>query len=476
MKKTLTLSVLFLSLLTACTVGPNYQRPFLEIPKEYHPITGQAQDASQWLQARWWMQYKSPALNRLVSSALSNNRSLQQAMANVEKAASSLTVTRSDLFPQLNYSSETLKNRASENTLQGAELKGKTNSSYEILGASSWELDLWGKIRRQTESAQANLRSAQASYRGAIASVIGSTVITYLNLLQVDEQIRIAKETAQSYKETYDLFNKRFQYGNLSKMEVMQAKSQWQSAKVQVSPLEQNRVELLNSLSILTGISVDQMPKRESLSHLKFPVVVQGIPSQLLVDQPNIVVAEEQLIAANANIGVARAAYFPSISLSAGYGFSSDELRSLFKSPSHLWNFSGSITGPIFHWGAVEATVRLAKAEEQALLASYQLAVSQAFADVDNALSARAYLLQELKDKTELVESLKIYKHLAYEQYNGGYTGYVTVLQAEQSLLPQELNLAQVNADLLASIARIYQALGGSWIEQALIEEFQGNQ
>lgn len=460
------------SLLAGCAVGPDYERPLVPVPDAYRKINGTI-DASNWLTARWWMQYNDPGLNQLVSAAIANNRTLQQTMANVEKAAAALTVSRANLFPQLNYQADTGRARSSENTTAGAALHGTPVKTNEVLASASWELDLWGKIRRQTEAARATLRASEAAHKAAISSVIGSTVSTYLAVLTADEQLRIARETAKSYYETYKLFKLRAKYGNVSDMEVVQAKSQWQSAKVQIPSLLQNRVELINSLSILTGIEPSKMPPFPRLDQLSVPLIAEGIPSDLLTQRPDIVQAEEQLIAANADIGAARALYFPSISLSGGFGFSSGELKDLFNSPSRLWNYTGNISGPIFHWGAVQAGVKSAEAEQKAMLAAYQLAVAQAFTDVDNALSRRQNVVVELKDKKELVKSLKEYQRLAFDQYQGGYTGYVTVLQAEQSLLPQEISLAEVKASALSSVASIYQALGGGWIDQALIEEQQ---
>lgn len=456
--------------LAGCAVGPDYQRPEVDVPQQYRPVQSTV-DYSQWLDERWWQQYGSDTLNRLVAATLKNNLTLKQVMANVERAAAALTISRADLFPQLGYSGTASKVRSSEKTLQGAQLEGKTVKNYEALASASWELDLWGKIRRQTESAGADLRAVQAAHKAAVSSVVGSVVSTYISLLQIDEQIRIANETAESYKQTYDLFQMRFKYGNLSEMEVVQAKSQWQGAKVQLPSLEQSRTEIMNALSILTGLPVTDFETRDKLASLKMPVIAAGIPSELLTDRPDIVEAEQKLIAANADIGVARAAYFPSISLSAGLGTASTDLKDLFEGPAKLWNFSGSLTGPIFRWGAVVAGEKSAEAQQKAMLASYELTVAQAFADVDNALSARENLRSEEQDKIELVKSLKDYKRLATAQYNGGYTGYVTVLQAEQSLLPQELDLAQVRAKHLSSAVTIYQALGGGWIDKALAEE-----
>ncbi len=460
------------AVLTGCAVGPDYDRPYVPVPKDYRHIQGEEADLGL-LKARWWTEYNDPNLDFFVSKAIANNRTLQQTMANVERAAAQLTVARSNLFPQLNYSGDLGKSKASLNIPTGAAMGDKPIKSYEALASASWEIDLWGKIRRQTESARATLRATEAAHRAAISSVIGSVISTYLSILTTEEQYKIAVETAESYHKTYQLFLLRFKHGNVSEMEVAQAWSQWESAMVQIPQIRQNNTELKNSLSVLTGVPVDDFPKFKTLDELNVPAVVAGIPSQLLEERPDVIQAEEQLRAANADIGAAKALYFPSISLSGGLGFSSDQLKELFKGPSKVWQYAGNISGPIFHWGAVTAGVRSAEAQQKALLAAYQLAVSTAFADVDNALSRRQNVIEELRSKRSLVMSLEDYSRLANAQYQGGYTGYFTVLQAEQSLLPQQISLAEVKSRALNSVAQVYQALGGGWIDQALIEEQQ---
>ena len=286
--------------LSGCTVGPDYKRPMLDVPLEYRQISKEVEDNAQWLTARWWTQYQDPAIDALVSSAIKNNRTLQQTMSNVEKAAAAVTVARADLFPQLNYQGDAMRQRQSINTAMGEALQGKPFSTKEVLASASWEIDLWGKIRRKTESATATLRSMEAAHKAALSSVITSVVTTYLSILTVDEQLEVAKETANSYYQTYSLFKVRATHGNVSDMEVAQAKSQWQSAKVEIPVLQQSRVELMNSLSILTGVDVGDMPKFKRLRALKVPAIGKGIPSKLLTERPDIVEAEENLKAAQA--------------------------------------------------------------------------------------------------------------------------------------------------------------------------------
>lgn len=297
------------AVLTGCAAGPDYDRPYVPVPKDYRHIQGEEAGLGL-LKARWWTEYNDPNLDFFVSKAIANNRTLQQTMANVERAAAQLTVARSNLFPQLNYSGDLGKSKASLNTPTGAAMGDKPIKSYETLASASWEIDLWGKIRRQTESARATLRATEAAHRAAISSVIGSVISTYLSILTTEEQYKIAVETAESYHKTYQLFLLRFKHGNVSEMEVAQAWSQWESAMVQIPQIRQNNTELKNSLSVLTGVPVDDFPKFKTLDELNVPAVVVGIPSQLLEERPDVIQAEEQLRAANADIGAAKALYF----------------------------------------------------------------------------------------------------------------------------------------------------------------------
>ena len=249
------------AVLTGCAVGPDYDRPYVPVPKDYRHIQGEEAGLGL-LKARWWTEYNDPNLDFFVSKAIANNRTLQQTMANVERAAAQLTVARSNLFPQLNYSGDLGKSKASLNTPTGAAMGDKPIKSYETLASASWEIDLWGKIRRQTESARATLRATEAAHRAAISSVIGSVISTYLSILTTEEQYKIAVETAESYHKTYQLFLLRFKHGNVSEMEVAQAWSQWESAMVQIPQIRQNNTELKNSLSVLTGVPVDRNSRR----------------------------------------------------------------------------------------------------------------------------------------------------------------------------------------------------------------------
>ncbi len=458
-------------LLTGCAIGPDYVQPYLNMPMDYRTISGEALQNTEWLNAQWWKEYGDEGLDTLISCALANNRTLQQTMANVEKAAAAVTVTRSALFPQLGYTLQIERDKLSQNTYSGEALHGVPYNTRGVLASASWEIDLWGKIRRQTEAAEATLGAYEAAHKAAISSVIGSVISNYLSILMTDEQLRIAQETAKSYYDTYKLFLVRAEHGNVSDLEVAQAKSEWENAKVQIPTIKQERTEYVNALAVLTGVDPGDMPKFRTLSSLKVPVIGKGLPSDLLFQRPDIVEAEEELIAANADIGAARALYFPTIQITGDYGFSSAKLRHLFKAHSQVWDYVGTITGPIFQWGAIRAENREADADYMAMLASYKLTVADAFADVDNSLSRRQNLVQEMKDKISLVQSLREYKRLAYAQYEEGYTSYTTVLQAEQSLLPQELDLATVRANALLSVAQIYMALGGGWIDVALHQE-----
>ena len=250
-------------------------------------------------------------------------------------------------------------------------------------------------------------------------------------------------------------------------MNVEQARTQYETAAATIPQIENQIVQTENAISILLGRNPGPMPRGKSIYELAIPAVPAGLPSELLERRPDILQAEQNLIAANAQIGAARALYFPTISLTGNYGVSSSELANLFKGPAETWSYAGSIIGPIFTAGAISGQVRQAEAARQAALLSYQASIQSAFADVENALVAREKLAEQLDAQGRLVKAAKEYERLAWLQYNGGYTPYFTVLQAQQQLFPAELNRVQTRASLFISLVNIYKAMGGGWVNEA---------
>lgn len=454
-----------IAVLAGCTLGPDYQRPDIKSPAafQYEP-----KDAAQTADTLWWQQFQDPVLDQLIAEALAHNTNVQIAAANVEQAAAVLTQTRSQLFPQLGYGAGAQRERTREPAFASL-IPNYPNpaSAYQAALQASWEIDLWGRIRRQSEAAYANVLATDEARRGVILTLVANVANGYLQLRGLDQQLEVAKKTLQTYKESVDLFQLQFQYGQVSMMNVAQAQSQYETAAAQIPLIESQIAQTQNSLAVLVGRDPGPIARGKSVYELKLPQVPQGVPSQLLERRPDLLQSEQQLIAANAQIGAAKALYFPTISLTGAYGNASADLSKLFSGPAKVWSYAGSAVGPIFSFGAVSGQVAQAEAGQQAALLNYQLSIRNAFADVDNALVANTKLQEQLDAQVKLVAALQQYSDLARLQYDGGYTSYSTVLQAEQALFPAQLNLASIRAQVFASAVNIYKAMGGGWVTLA---------
>jgi multidrug efflux system outer membrane protein len=340
-------------------------------------------------------------------------------------------------------------------------------SAYQALASASWEIDLWGRIRRLSESAQATLFATEQARRCVVLSLVSTVASSYLQLRALDDQIEISRRTLAAYAESVRLFELQFRYGVINQMTVEQARSQYEAAAAQIPQLESQAVQLENALSILLGRNPGPIQRGKPLVELALPAVPAGLPSDMLERRPDIAQAEQLLIAANARIGAARAQYFPSISLTGTFGGASAELSNLFSGPARVWSFAGALAGPIFTGGAVAGTVAQAEAAQKAAILGYELAIQSAFADVENALVSRAKTDEQLQAQERLVKSLSEYERLARLQYVGGYTPYLTVLNAQQQLFPAELSYAQIRAQNLNALVGLYKSMGGGWIVEA---------
>lgn len=446
-------------------MGPDYKRPAVEAPKafQYEP-----KDAARTADTLWWKQFQDPVLDGLIAEALAHNTNIAIAAANVEQAAAVLTQTRSQLFPQVGYSATGERQKTVEPAFARL-IPNYPNpvTAYQALLSASWEIDLWGRIRRQSEAALANVLATEEARRGVILSLVAQVASSYLTLRGLDAQLVVAQQTLGTYAESVKLFTLQFKYGQVSQMSVAQAQSQYESAAAQIPLIESQIAQNQNALAVLIGRDPGPIARGKTVYDFKLPQVPAGVPSELLERRPDLLQAEQQLIAANAQIGAAKALYFPQISLTGVFGGASSDLSNLFKGSSRVWNYAGSVVGPIFTFGAVSGQVAQAEAAQTAALLNYELAIRNAFADVDNALVANQKIQEQLAAQERLVAALKDYSRLARLQYDGGYAPYSTVLQAEQTLFPAELNLATIRAQSFASSVAIYKAMGGGWVTQA---------
>ncbi len=451
--------------LAGCMVGPDYRRPSVEMPQAFRYAE---KDARQTADTEWWKAFGDPVLDGLISEALANNKDIKIAAANIEKASGVLTQVRSPLFPQLSYQGNYANQRASErNNTPVPSSVSNPFDSFQLFAGATWEIDLWGRIRRLSEAARADLLATGEARKGVVLSLVAAVASNYLQLCGLDEQLAIARLNLSAYAESVNIFELQFQYGAVSLMNVEQARTQYETAAATIPKLESQIAQTENALSILLGRNPGPIARGKINKDLAFPAIPSGLPSQLLERRPDLAQAEQNLISANAQIGAAKALYFPTIALTGSFGYESKNLSDLFKGPARVWSYGGSITGPIFTAGGISGQVRQAEAAQKAALINYEKAIQSAFADVENALVDRKKLEEQLKAQQRLVDASKQYESLAKLQYNGGYSPYSTVLQAQQQLFPAELNLAQIRTALLTSYVNIYKTMGGGWVQGA---------
>ncbi|MFO1303525.1 MAG: efflux transporter outer membrane subunit [Burkholderiales bacterium] len=451
-------------ILAGCMVGPDYKRPPVDAPKAYlyEPKDTVVADLE------WWKRFDDPVLDRLIADALANNRNIRIAAANVEQAAGVVTSVKSPLYPQVGYEANAGRLRFSQSGTSSLPIDmSNPTPFYQLLAGASWEIDLWGKVRRQTEAAQANLLATEEARRGVILTLVADVAAGYLQLRGLDEQLAMALRTQKTYREALDLMELRYKYGRVSEMNVEQARARYETAAAKIPQIRRDIAVLEDSLSILVGKLPGPIPRGKSIFELAVPPIPAGIPSELLERRPDLLQAEQQLIAANATIGAAKAQYFPSISLTAALGTASTDLSNLFKGPARTWSFVGNLTGPIFTGGLIAGQVAQAEAGQKAALVSYELAIQNAFADVDSALVTRETLAEQVAAQEKLVKALRGYSKLARMLFDGGRESYTTVLQAEQQLFPAELDWAGAQAKLCISLVNIYKAMGGGWVATA---------
>lgn len=460
--------LLLLLLLTSCIVGPNYERPCVDIPESFFFETD---DAKNTLDITWWHQFDDPVLEGYIEEALANNKDVQIAAANILNAIGLLIQIRADLFPQIGYSGLVSRTRFSESAgnampSTSSPMPSFTNpeTTWQGLFTGSWQIDLFGRIIRQVEAAKANISATYQARNQIILSLVASVANTYIELLGLDEQLAISVRTMKAYEEEVEYFTKQFDWGQASKLALAQSETQYQIAVATIPQVKANIIKVENSLNILLGRNPGPIERGRTLRSLKLPAVPSDIPSELLHQRPDIMQAEYNLIAQNALIGAAEALYFPSISLTGYYGNASSQLHNLFTGPATTWNYAASITGPLLTFGAIYGQVVQAKAQAEAALIAYLETIQNAFNDVETALNTHTMMAERLLAEERLVAASGEYVRLASLQYHAGYVPYFVVIQAQQQFFPSELSWAATKADLFSSLVNIYQSMGGGWV------------
>jgi len=459
MRKTL-LATLVSLLVAGCMVGPDYVRPPVDAPAAWRLTEPEAKYLAN---TAWWEQFGDPVLNDLVNTALRENKDLMIATARIDEFAGRYGFVRSGLFPQVGAGYEVSRQR---NVPSGATQPSTYNSYSAVLNAG-WEIDIWGRIRRQTEAANAQLLASEEGRNGVVLSLIGSVAGAYINLRNLDRQLEIAKATAKSRGESYALFKLRFEGGVISLLELSQNKSQYEEALASIPPLEKAIAQQENGLSVLLGRNPGPIIRGKDIDQLLLPTIPAGLPSELLERRPDIRRTEQDLIAANALIGAARAAYFPTISLTGLFGYASPSLSSLFEGPSKVWQYAAPITMPIFTAGAIAGQVQAAEAVQQQSLFGYQKTIQEAFREVDDSLVSQDRTREQLLAQRRQVEALQQYASTARLRYDNGYTSFIEVLDAERSLFNVQLQYTQTHQVQLQAMVNLYLAMGGGWVVDA---------
>ncbi|HWY72503.1 MAG TPA: efflux transporter outer membrane subunit, partial [Burkholderiaceae bacterium] len=451
--------------LAGCVVGPDYHRPAVDVPSAWRVST---EEAAQITDVTWWDRFGDPVLSRLVRTALENNQDLAIASANVDQAFAQYGITRSALFPQVDAGASLTRQGLSQNTSPFHVPPGlQAFNDLRLNISASYELDLWGKLRRATEAARAGLLASEEGRRTVVLTVVATVASSYVQLLALDRQLDIAKHTSESLGEAARLQQVRFEGGATPESDYRQAQSQYEVAAAQVPELERQIGRQENLLSFLLGTNPGPIPRTNSIAKLKFPDVPQGLPSSLLERRPDILQAEQNLIAANANIGVAKAAYFPQIELTALLGMESARFSDLFKGPSKAWSYAGDATQPIFNAGRIRSQVEQARAAQRQALYSYQRTIISAFEDFDDALLDRVKFEQARTEQVKNVAALQRFRNLAVLRYQEGATIYLEVANAEQSLFNAELQLVSTQSQVFQSYVNLYRAMAGGWLDTA---------
>jgi multidrug efflux system outer membrane protein len=454
--------VMILALLLAgCAVGPGYKRPAVNAPQNFRgDTTGLTNSLGD---MPWWELFHDEELQALIRSALTNNYDVRIAAARVEQARAILAENRSGYFPQITYQGAVGDGR---NVLAGSPYPsgGPPGMGYEAAGNVSWEIDLWGRIRRLNESARAQFLATAEARTNVMLTLITTVAADYFQLLALDQELQIAKDTTNSFGQSLKLFSERLSGGVSSKLETAAAEAAQASAAATVPELERQIVVEENQIRILIGMNPGPIVRHKKLlEELLPPEVPPGLPSALLERRPDIRQAEQLVRSANAQIGVAKADFYPRFSLTALFGQVSPELSTFTSGAANAWSAAANLTGPIFEGGLLKAQYRYARAAWEEAALQYQSVVLNAFQEVSNALTAREQFARERIEQARSVKAYEVAVQVANERYTAGHANYYELLQEQQLLFPAENALTQTELNQLLATVQLYRALGGGW-------------
>ena len=441
-------------------VGPDYKRPEVKPVEDFRSQIGPS-EATSLADLAWWQVFNDKALQGLIVTALEHNYDLELAADRVQQSRALVGVAASQLYPQIGYQGFVGREKA----FTPLEEAGG-NITYNAFGGLLnlvWELDVWGRIRRSTEAARANLFAQEYVRRGVMLSLVSDVAASYFSLLELDRELAIAQESARTYKQTLDLFTQRYQFGKDSKLPVARAQAAYDSSLASIASLKRAIVQQENAISILLGAYPEEIPRGSQLTEQAAPRTPLGLTTDVMQRRPDILQAEQNVVGSNAQVGVAVAGFFPRIGLSALYGAQSPNMNHLLDNSFSIWNIAGGLAGPIFQGGQIIETYYAQQALWGGTIAQYKQTVIVAFREVSDALVAQTTLVEQRQALERQVASLRESVQLSLLRYNAGRASYFEVLEAEQLLFPAEDTLAQTQRDQLLVVVSLYKALGGGW-------------
>ena len=446
-------------LLLSCTLGPDYKRPQTDVEDRFR-MANDPLDLPSLANLPWWDLLRDEQLQQLIRTALAENKDLQRAVATVEEFRARALIARSDYLPGITVSSSMPAGRKANFLFPGF----ASPFNYYLLGNLAWEVDLWGRVRRTNEAARADLFSKEENRRAVTIQLVSAVAEAYFNLLQFDLQLDIAKRTLQSWEESVRIAQARLRQGMTSKLDADQFEAERANAAARTAELERQMIQAENHLSVLLGRKPFAITRNRSLDEQVMPPSVPaGLPSELLQRRPDLLVAEQQLAAATARIGAAKAERFPRITLTGLLGVAHPELSLLFTDPSSFGVFGAGLATPLLNAQVLGFQQEAVEAQSREALAQYQQAVLTAFREVEDALVAVRTARTQSESQQQQVTALQSALKLAELRYKGGLANYLDVLVARRNLFEAELALTSTRRLLLASTVQLYKALGGGW-------------
>jgi len=462
--------LLFLIITVSCSVGPDYVRPDMEMPDSILLVQDYTVEDSLALalaDTTWWELFGDSVLTYLIKTAVHENNDIKIAAARVDEFMGLYGVNQSDYYPKFDAGAS---GRVGEYNADGVKFRAER---WSVDLSAFWEIDIWGKIRRANEAALADLLAAEEVRRGVILSITSLIASSYFDLLSLDAQLEIANRTVESRAKSLDLFQQRWEKGDISQVEISQLESEYWYAKSQIPFIEKSIVQLENAISVLLGRNPGPIPRGKMLNDLALPDIPESLPSQLLERRPDVLQAEQQLIGANARIGIVKSLYYPSLSLTGLIGFSNNDIAKLFEPSSFVWNAGGSLLAPLFRAGEISSQVESAEAVQRQAFFNYIKSVQTAFSDAQNALVERKKTEEIYFSDGKRLDALSTYYNLSNMRYYEGATSYLEVLDAERSLFDSELGYVQSRATLLKSVVGIFSSLAGGWLDKTAYESYQ---